>query len=555
MNKTSPIDFSADRLIAIAADCVEEHNYISALKMLNKNAVLNGNDEDSFMLYAETFDDMGLYEKCVNGWFKYIDYAAENADLAEAYEGLAISFMNMGQEGYAAYYYRLLLETDAELTPESRQEILESFVSKEKNKLKFVYPPALVDYSEAIENGISRMRENDYESAVAEFSKVDENSEKYLAARNYIAMCNVITDNCEQAEQECIAILRRNPQNVEALTTLAAVKTQQKKTEEAKALAERLLSLNATAQDDIYKIATVCCENKMHKQAYELLSGLEGELAYDSSILFFKAIAAYNSGYPEKSLEIFDLLLTIYPNAITADYWRSEVAENASKPLEERAELEYFYRLPAKLNEANLGLLAAFVRLSDKAAAKFCKEADIECCVRWCFDEGDGRNNGYELRILGGACAVKAGLDDAVRDILLDSFVQDGIKLETLSTLVRKNAGGEYGIVICNIYKRLTLVPLAVGRKMRNAFLKAYGFAFSRFAIISPDYGYLLNASATKLYAKLESENRLEDARSVPSLAAAIIKFSGINESGLTERALLSFFGADAQKVNKILGD
>ncbi|MDE6791259.1 MAG: hypothetical protein K2J61_06005, partial [Clostridia bacterium] len=67
MNKTDRIDLSADRLISIAADCVEDHDYIAALKMLNKNAVLNGNDEDSYMLYAEAFDYMGLYEKCING--------------------------------------------------------------------------------------------------------------------------------------------------------------------------------------------------------------------------------------------------------------------------------------------------------------------------------------------------------------------------------------------------------------------------------------------------------------------------------------------------------
>ncbi|MDE7301583.1 MAG: hypothetical protein K2N47_05375, partial [Clostridia bacterium] len=68
MSKTELIDLGADRLISIAADRLEEHAYIQTLKMLNKNAVLNGNDEDSYMLYAEAFDDMGLYEKCVNGW-------------------------------------------------------------------------------------------------------------------------------------------------------------------------------------------------------------------------------------------------------------------------------------------------------------------------------------------------------------------------------------------------------------------------------------------------------------------------------------------------------
>ena len=109
MNKTDRIDLSADRLISIAADCVEDHDYIAALKMLNKNAVLNGNDEDSYMLYAEAFDDMGLYEKCINGWFKYLDYAGDGADLAEAYEGIAVSFMNMGMDSLAAFYYNKLL--------------------------------------------------------------------------------------------------------------------------------------------------------------------------------------------------------------------------------------------------------------------------------------------------------------------------------------------------------------------------------------------------------------------------------------------------------------
>lgn len=53
MTKTIDIDFSSDRLIGVAADMVDDHNYISALKMLNKNAELHCNDGDSFMLYAE----------------------------------------------------------------------------------------------------------------------------------------------------------------------------------------------------------------------------------------------------------------------------------------------------------------------------------------------------------------------------------------------------------------------------------------------------------------------------------------------------------------------
>ena len=276
MNKTDAIDLSADRLISIASDSIDAHDYISALKMLNKNAVLNGNDEDSYMLYAEAFDDMGLYEKCINGWFKYIDYAGEAADLAEAYEGIAISFMNMGMDSFAAFYYnKLLMETDSELTAENRQEIIDAFLKTEKPALRFAYPPRLVDYSEVLESGMELMRKNDYESALAEFEKVDEGSDKYLAARNYIAMCNVICDRNDQAEEECNAILRRDPQNIQALSTLAAVKSLQHKSEEARELAYRLIAIDPEDGEELYKIATVCCENGLHAQAYDILSRLD----------------------------------------------------------------------------------------------------------------------------------------------------------------------------------------------------------------------------------------------------------------------------------------
>lgn len=554
MNKTDAIDLSADRLISIASDCIDAHDYIAALKMLNKNAVLNGNDEDSYMLYAEAFDDMGLYEKCVNGWFKYIDYAGDGADLAEAYEGIAVSFMNMGMDSFAAFYYnKLLMETDSELTAANRQEIIDAFLKTEKPPLRFAYPPRLVDYSEVIESGMELMRKNEYESALAEFEKVDEGSDKYLAARNYIAMCNVICDRNEQAEEECNAILRRDPENIQALTTLAAVKSQQHRSEEARELAYRLIDINPDNGEELYKIATVCCENGLHEQAYSILARLDERFVYDSSLLYFKAVAAYNSGMLRQSREAFDALLTIYPNAVTADYWQSVALREGEKPRGERRTLEYFYRLPKEECQTNIGFLTAFNKLGDKSARKLGEEIDVSGAVHWCFDEGDS-NSSYELKLLGALSAVKGGLDDLVRDILLDAFLQDGVKLEMLNAIVQQNRDGEYGIVVCNLYKRVTLVPINTGKNKKKTFLRAYGLVFSRFAMMEPEYPFMLAAATEKLYAKLEEEGRLDICRSTSALAAAIFKYSEVKESGLNDEQICSFFGADIKKVNAILG-
>lgn len=555
MNKTDRIDLSADRLISIAGDLMEDHDYIAALKMLNKNAVLNGNDEDSYMLYAEMFDDMGLYEKCINGWFKYIDYAGDGADFAEAYEGIAVSFINMGMNNFAAFYYnKLLMETDSGLSPENRQEIIRSFLNDEKPSLRFAYPPRLVDYSEELESGLEFMRKNEYERALKEFYKIDENSEKYLAARNYIAMCNVICDNNEQAEEECNNILRKDCNNVQALTTLAAVKSQQKKTEEARELALRLLSIKSADDDDLYKIATVCCENGMHGQAYDIFCKLDERLGYDSSLLFFKAISAYNCGKTEQSLQTFDTLLTIYPGAITADYWRGEVLKESKKQPENRRVLEYFYRLPKEECQQNISFLSVLNSLSDKETERLSEETDVSGAIRWCLDEGDGNSASYELKTLGAMSAVKCGYDDMVRDILLDAFLQDGVKLDVLNALVLNGTEGEYGVVVCNLYKRVTLVKVAFGKNKRKIFTRAYALAFSRFAMLEESYPYMLAVAAEKLYNKLEEEGRLDCCKSASSLAAAILMFSEIEESGLNNAQICSFFGVSEQKVNAILG-
>ena len=60
MSKTESMDFSDDRLLSLAASMIDDHNLIGALKILNKNAELNYNDDRSYMLYAEAYDDMGL---------------------------------------------------------------------------------------------------------------------------------------------------------------------------------------------------------------------------------------------------------------------------------------------------------------------------------------------------------------------------------------------------------------------------------------------------------------------------------------------------------------
>jgi len=540
------MDFGEQRLLRLASEMVDNHNLIGALKLLNKNAQQNGNSENSLMLYAEIFDDMQLYEKCVNYWFRFLD-AHKNLDIADAYEGLAVAFMNMGNEHFAAFYYNKLLQETDDLPKEAREDIIKAFMRKEESPLKIVYPPKYADYSKQLAEGVDYMRINDFDSAIKTFEEVQEGNEKYLVARNYIAMCKIISDKCEEAERECLNILKVDPDNIQALTTLAAVKTEQKNGEEGKILAERLVNIKAENIDDIYKIATVCCENKMHGKAYELFCKLESELGYDCTVLYFKAISAYNSGNLKGSLEAFEKLLTIYPNAVTAKFYYQYI-----KGEPEEKELSYFYRLPAKERESSLKFLSAFVKLTPKTANSITDIMDITECIRWCFDEGDLKEDS-ELYHLAASCAVQAKADDLVREILLNAFYSDALKIRALSLLAERNEQNEFGVVICNMYKRLQTHKLNLGRAKRKYFITSYANLFSRFCIIEERYGVKFKNICQKLYRKMEEANALDICKDVNSLTAAIFSLANIAEVGIDKKAAHKFFDADKATVDLIL--
>lgn len=548
MAKVMDIDLSEDRFISIATEMVDSHNYIGALKMLNKNAELSGNDEDSLMLYAEIFDDMGLHEKSINGWFKYLN-CDDLWDLSECYEGLAVNFMNLGNEHFSAYYYnKLIIESDG-IDPGTREEIIKDFMSEEENPLKFVYPPALADYTEIISKGIEYMKAGDYEHAVEEFDKVAEGSPKYAFARNYIAMCKIIADRADEAEQECRNVLKLQPDNVQALTTLAAVKTEEGKRDESLLLARRLLALNIDGDEDIYKIATVCCENKLHEEAYSMFCRLSESYDYDLNVLYFKAVSAFNCGRFEESFINFDNLLTIYPEAVTARYYYTLARQMKEKG--EISELSYFYRLPAELRESSFKVLAAFSGLSASQAKKLAAEVDLSECIKWFFDENEMK--GSELQSLAAHAAILGGLDDIVCDILLNAFFDDKIKIEMLTALAERNECDNFGVVICNVYRRVTTTSLEIGKLKKKMFVRAYARLFAHFAILDEDYGAAFSAAAEKLYRKLERENRLENVRNQDVLTAAVYEYSKVHVAELKGDNIYDFFEVKKEQVEKLI--
>ena len=551
MSKTVNIDLSSDRLIAIAADMLDEHNYIGALKMLNKNAMLSGNDEDSYMLYAEIFDDMGLYERSVHHWFKFMDVAHFN-ELSDCYEGLAVGYMNLGNEHFSAYYYnKLLLETN-EVDAATREQIVHDFLSTEENPLKFSYPPEIADVSDVMSDGVNCMKMGDFDKALEQFDRVAEGNPKWSTARNYIAMCHIVKDDCQKAEEECRNVLKSQPQNVQALTTLAAVMSEAGRTEEARALTLELLNLDIKDADEIYKIATVCCENKMHAEAYSLFCKMDADFQNDQNVLYFKAISAFNAKKFKESFEAFDRLLTIYPDAVTAQFYYDVARQMVDDDRWE--ELSYFYSLPQELRQSSLKMLTAFTKLPKKQALQLADELNIAGPVKWSFDEANPSNS-EELQALAAHVAIKAKMDDYVRDLLLHPFASDKLKIEMLVSLCERGEDNSFGVVICNVYKRVSMRKLYTGIKKRVNFTRAYARLVAHFSILDDSYGERFAVAAEKLYGELERAERLDAAKDLDALTAAIFEDSQVTGTGISKENLSVFFDVSDERLKALRGE
>ncbi len=551
--KTKRIDFSRKRIASIADKYYNDRNYLLALRMAFKELETYGGDNDVYVRLTDIYEDMELYEQAIKWYFKFLDNADEE-DLPEAYEGLAVNFLSYGEKGVSAYYYNQLMDTDDTLSEETKEDIIDEFSMSKNNGFHFSYPPRLVDYSEELTRGNEALKKGNLREAVEILSHVEKGSSLYANAKEMQALALLLGNKTDEAEKACQDLLEEFPDDVSGLTTLSAVYAAQGRQEDVMRVAKQLAETETEDADELYKIATVCCDTGFHKEAYRRFCLLEAQeiLPYDERMQYLKAVAAYNGGLLQEAEDALDKLCTISPDAEVARYYlkaiRAYRAQKAEKP-----ELIYLYHLPLEERERRCRELAHVGKAPLEDARLFGLLLLHDGYFRWCFDELNG--NDRELQYLGLTTAVHARADEFIRDILLDYRVADVLKIETLRLLLERNEDEEYGVVFCNIYKRVFLQRIEIGRKRRKKFLSAYAMIAAKFAIVCDDYGDRIAQAAERLYDGLEARNALDAVDEVKDCACAIFILSGLKELGDDFLQIAATFKADVLAVRRLLNE
>lgn len=547
--KTKKIDFSRKRIAALADKYYNEGEFISALRFAYKEMTMYGVDPDVCIRFADIYEAMGLQGSAINWLFRCLDISAEE-DFPDIYEGLAVNFLSLGDENQSAYYYNKLIDADDTLPDETKLEIVDAFSAEKKDKFRFVYPPRLADYSKEVKRGSIALKAGDCKGAIAEFSKVEKGSKEYLSAKEMQAVSHLLGGETDKAENLCTELLKEYPDELRLQATLAAVYLEKGETEKSKEIAISLSKREVSTEDDIYKVATVCCENGLHEEAYEKFRQLKKFMPYDGRILYFTAVAAYKSGKIDEAVQALDVLCAIYPDAEVAKYFLRAI-KNAKEGEGEMPEMLYFYHLPQQERESRCQSLIAIGKYPREEAQLFGLLALHDGYFRWCFDEMDGAD--HDLQYLALITAEHVRADEFLQEVLLDFEVKDVLKIETLRMLLERNEEMELGIVLCNIYREIYLPCIKIGRKRHKKFIQAFAKVASKFIVINDKYADLLKWAAETLYGAVAEEDAFALLDGVDDCACAIFLLAGLKELGREMGTVAAAFDADVMKVQALL--
>ena len=545
--KTVKFDLAEEKLLELAEARLDEGDPLAALRLLHKSLELYGPGADEYALLAEAYDAMEIFELSAGSWFSFLDICPDE-EAVDAYEGLAACYYNMDNEPMALYYYNKMMR-DKFVSTDHNVEMGRLFGDRPRRRFRVSWPPEHADYSDDIDDGLQALKAGKHAEARAFFSRVHPGSEYYLAARNYLAVCSLLEGKPQEAEEECRAVLEADPDNVQALSTYAAVLTEQERREEAYRTAVKLAAVETDIPDELYKAATVCCENGLYEQAYEKFCRLEETVSFDMTLLYFKGVAALRCGKAKESLASFGKILDIDPRAAVARYYfravRTYAEEGGAPP-----QTSFFYRVPEEERLRRTEFLVTLARLNKAELRAYCAETDITELLEWAFDEGDG--DVAELQLLAAAVAIDGRLDGFIRDFLLDPTGNDAVKFEALLRLCARNRKDEFGVVTGGLYRRLPVEKLTVGRVARSKFVQAYAICFSRFAPLGEGSAAEFCLTAREIYAALERSGQLSLAHGEESLACAIY-LTAVPSGVKKTRALLKYLGAEADTVTRIL--
>lgn len=538
-DKVQKLNFDDEFLLDAVERRLQNGDYMGALTMLGKRNELYEPSADAAALAADIYESMELWSLAAENWFVFLDTCNE-ADFSEGYEGLAVCFMNMGEDLPSTLYFRQVYGGDD----------FEKMIAKEKKpKLRLVHSEEKDVDGEILERGLALLQMGELDKAKKLLSQVSAQSVDYASAKGLAAMCTLMLGDEEQAERICEELLETHSDNILALTTYCAVLQSRGNKQGAQDAARRLLEIPATKTEDLFRISTALCETGLDEEAFHKLGELLKRIPYDESALYFYAVAAYRTDRVSEAVEALERLTTVYPRKAVAKYYlqRMRAEEDGKKKIK----INYFYRVPKEKYREIADFLLAADNAEGNELEYIATLSELPEFFRIAFDEMDGRDE--KLQLLAAKVALKTRSDWFLREVLLDPNASEIVKLDILHGLVVRNEDDSFGTVFLNIYREFFTHELEIKGRRKKEFLAAFADVYSKFSFMNDGNEQRIVAAAEDIFDTLSDAGAYDLLCEREGIAAAIYRESRLPRAEHGLDRLCKLFNANKAVVQQIL--
>lgn len=554
-DKKNVIKFNVNKtyLLDKFDEAFDKGDWYGAISVLNDLREKFDCDAEYFENLIDVYDEMGEYGCTLNAWYEYIRRYGFVDNATEKYEGLAVTYSNLGMENESLYYYKKMISSIRfdKLPLELSEDELD-FISEHAhpNSLQMAYSKNNPEPSDALKEGIYYARLNKFDEAVQTLSQIEENSEEYIGAANLAAICLMLKGDCDKGLALCDKILKKYPDDVQTLTNVAAIYIEQGKLEESAKITRSLCEKADLSSENLYRIASVACESGMDEEGLKIFLKAEKDSPFEKNTLYCIAVAAYRTGRYAMSSKYFRKLLTIYPKSSVAAYYFAAAEEGADLQkfgaAYEPIDMPYAYHVPLTERDERIRYLLKAEK--EKSYDARCYNVQKMKYLEWAFDEYGGQDT--EVQFLAVKVAVQSYYNDFLDEILMRYDVSDAVKIKILYHIMVRNQQYDFKLVVANIYCQFSFYPLNLGRRQRKQFILCTADLISRYSYFDEDNVEKISAAASQLNAIYSSDGERVEADD-KSLECAIYLVADISDKSWIET--IRSFDADLETVLSLL--
>ena len=320
----------------------------SALNILDKVYDLNGESTEIYSSYANIYYKMGLYERAINYWYKFLS-VAEDKELAKGYNGLGACYYKIDNKQLAGYYFNEQINTKDKSIYEYNDVGADFFdeLYDDKNNYYLAYPFDKADFTKTVNRSSDLIKIGEYDKALDVLSIIPKESRFYSDALIQSALCYYFNDDKEKSLLCINEALKNNPTDLIALCNAISLYSDAGDKKSVKKLVEKLTKLPEGKDfDNLYKIFMVYCEVGEYLLAESVAKQILKKEPFNLNVLFLYGITEYNLGKYDVAESVFLRCCLIVKSYVFKHYYKLSSKAKIAKS-KTRKKLVYTFDLSA----------------------------------------------------------------------------------------------------------------------------------------------------------------------------------------------------------------